>query len=550
MGNFAVVISILFILSVSCLISCDETKYQTFIQCISDHSSGQNKILQRIHTPNSPTYVSLLESAAQNPRWTNSTAQRPFLIAAPHREAEIRAVILCSKMFGHQIRVKSGGHDYEGLSFRSETPLSFIMVDLSNLNRTKIDLEEEIAWIQTGVKLGQLYYEIANKSSTLAFPGGLYPTVGSGGHISGGGLGTLMRKYGLAADNVLDARVMDANGVTLDRESMGEDLFWAIRGGGGASFCVILAWKLKLVRVPEKLTVFTVRRKFDPENLHLLQKWQNTAHNVSKDLFIRILLQTAPKNDTSLEKIVAVGYNGLFLGPADEFVSYMDKIFPEFDLKIEDCFSAPAGNSSCSDRPCIKKECFQVPWIKSVLYFAGKKLDDPPEILLQQRVNKHSYGKGTSDFLKSPIPDKGWKMIYEMFNSGDRQMMIMDPFGGKIDEIREDEIPFPHRKGNLFNVQYLKYWGVNTKNESSKHIKWIRNLHKKMKPYVAQSPRTAYVNYKDLDLGRNDENCSYSRAKIWGEKYFKGNFKRLARVKGKVDPDNFFRNEQSIPVLL
>ncbi|KAL7089552.1 hypothetical protein ACP275_13G191800 [Erythranthe tilingii] len=453
-------------------------------------------------------------------------------------------------MFGHQIRVKSGGHDYEGLSFRSETPLSFIMVDLSNLNRTKIDLEEEIAWIQTGVKLGQLYYEIANKSSTLAFPGGLYPTVGSGGHISGGGLGTLMRKYGLAADNVLDARVMDANGVTLDRESMGEDLFWAIRGGGGASFCVILAWKLKLVRVPEKLTVFTVRRKFDPENLHLLQKWQNTAHNVSKDLFIRILLQTAPKNDTSLEKIVAVGYNGLFLGPADEFVSYMDKIFPEFDLKIEDCFSAPAGNSSCSDRPCIKKECFQVPWIKSVLYFAGKKLDDPPEILLQQRVNKHSYGKGTSDFLKSPIPDKGWKMIYEMFNSGDRQMMIMDPFGGKIDEIREDEIPFPHRKGNLFNVQYLKYWGVNTKNESSKHIKWIRNLHKKMKPYVAQSPRTAYVNYKDLDLGRNDENCSYSRAKIWGEKYFKGNFKRLARVKGKVDPDNFFRNEQSIPVLL
>ncbi|KAM3251745.1 hypothetical protein P3L10_005815 [Capsicum annuum] len=68
-----------------------------------------------------------------------------------------------------------------------------------------------------------------------------------------------------------------------------------------------------------------------------------------------------------------------------------------------------------------------------------------------------------------------------------------------------------------------------------------------MEPYVTNSPRTAYLNYKDLDFGSYDEDYSYSRAKIWGEKYFNGNFERLAKVKSKVDPDNFFRHEQSIP---
>lgn len=55
-----------------------------------------------------------------------------------------------------------------------------------------------------------------------------------------------MRKYGLAVDNIFDARLVDVNGTILNRESMGEDLFWDIRGGGGGSFGVILSWKIKL----------------------------------------------------------------------------------------------------------------------------------------------------------------------------------------------------------------------------------------------------------------------------------------------------------------
>ena len=72
-----------------------------------------------------------------------------------------------------------------------------------------------------------------------------------------------------------------------------------------------------------------------------------------------------------------------------------------------------------------------------------------------------------------------------------------------------------------------------------------------MAPFVARFPREAYVNYRDLDLGMNRINGSTSilDASAWGKKYFKNNFNRLVLVKTKVDPDNFFRHEQSIPTL-
>ncbi|GMN21039.1 hypothetical protein TIFTF001_045426 [Ficus carica] len=118
-----------------------------------------------------------------------------------------------------------------------------------------------------------------------------------------------------------------------------------------------------------------------------------------------------------------------------------------------------------------------------------------------------------------------------------------------MSEILDSEIAFPHRKGNLYGIQYLISW--NAENETESHIGWMRRLYSYMEPYVSKSPRAAYLNYRDLDIGENDiGNTSYSKASTWGLKYFKHNFKRLVRVKTKVDPCNFFRNEQSIPILL
>lgn len=121
-----------------------------------------------------------------------------------------------------------------------------------------VDIQVETATVQVGATIGELYYRIWEKSQVHAFPAGVCPTVGVGGHISGGGYGVLLWKYGLTVDNVVDVE-----GRVLDRKSMGEDLFWAIRGGRGASFGVILSYKSCGTNFqPGRMSEIPFRRKY------------------------------------------------------------------------------------------------------------------------------------------------------------------------------------------------------------------------------------------------------------------------------------------------
>lgn len=514
---------LLLLLSISLAFS--NAELESFAQCMSTHSyEGYVKEFKYLHVQGSQSYSNLLQYAEQNPRWSNSTSPKPQFIITPYNAAEIRATITCSKKHDLQIRIKSGGHDYEGLSFLCKTP--FVIIDLINLRSISINLEEETAWVQSGATIGELYYNIARKSRVHGFPAGICPSVGVGGHFSGGGFGTLLRKHGLAADNIIDAYIMDEGGEILDRQSMGEDLFWAIRGGGGASFGIIIAWKIKLVRVPPVVTVFTIHKNQNQEGVELVHKWQLVANRLPEDIFIRVVIQHLDGN----QKTVEVLFNSLFLGSSNELVPQMSESFPELGL--------------------LEKDCIEMSWIESVLYFSGFGRDDKLEALLDRTVQYKSFFKAKSDFVQTPMPERALQGIRERVLEEEMAFVIMDPFGGKMEQIPESDTPFPHRKGNLFNIQYLVKWSVGGDTESTKHVDWIKMLYKYMKPYVSHSPRASYVNYRDLDLGINKKlNTSYSEAVIWGRKYFKKNFKRLARTKTRTDPHNFFRNEQSIPLL-
>ncbi|MED6118840.1 hypothetical protein PIB30_006335 [Stylosanthes scabra] len=522
-------IAIIIVLLFSFIAFAFDDTHENFLQCLyHNNSTGISKL---VYAKTNSSYPSILQSSIQNLRFSYHNTPKPLIIVTPLQPSHVQATIICSQLHSLQIRIRSGGHDYEGLSYVSQVP--FIIIDFINYREIQVDVENRLAWVQVGATVGELYYNIGTKTKTLAFPAGVCPTVGVGGQFSGGGYGYLVRKYGLAADNIIDAHIIDAKGRFLDREAMGEDLFWAIRGGSGASFGVILAWKIRLVPVPSTVTLLTAPRTLEQNATKLVHKWQSVASKLDKNLALTLTLKTVNSSINKGELTVQALFGGLFLGGVDKLVPLVQKSFPELGL--------------------AKEECSEMSWIEFTLYswgFGGQ----PLEVLLNRsQVNTDSF-KAKSDYVRDPIPESGleglWRLMFEDEAQG--LLLVFFPFGGIMSEIPESKIPFPHRGGVLYQIQYNLHWQEKGEEIAERRIDWMRKLYSYMEGFVSKSPREAYLNYRDLDIGVNNINgyTSYEQASIWGDKYFKNNFERLAHVKTKVDPLNFFRYEQSIPTLL
>ncbi|PQQ16387.1 reticuline oxidase [Prunus yedoensis var. nudiflora] len=120
--------------------------------------------------------------------------------------------------------------------------------------------------------------------------------------------------------------------------------------------------------------------------------------------------------------------------------------------------------------------------------------------------------------------------------------------------VSSESIAFPHRKGNLFTIQYLVEWKEEDNYKKDDYIDWIRRLYNSMTQFVSWDPRAAYINYVDLDLGTMrfvdpsvTTKDAVEIARDWGEKYFLNNYNRLVKAKTLIDPSNVFRNQQGIP---
>ncbi|KAL2244587.1 berberine bridge enzyme-like 18 [Sesamum indicum] len=503
-----------------------------FLQCLTDQFELSNLDPSNVvYTPNNASYASLLLSPTQNLRPPSTSPRRPLLIITPFYELEIQAVIYCSKKLGAHIRIRSGGHDYEGLSYTSGVP--FVILDMRNFRSISVNTQDKTAWVEVGATLGQLYYTIARHSRTLAITAGSCPTVGVGGHFSGGGYSMMSRKHGIAADHIIDAKLINADGQILDRRSMGEDLFWAIRGGGGASFGIVLAFKVELITVPETVTVFTVTRTSEQNATQLVDRWQYVADKIDENLLVRLFLRSI-RSPVHGNRTIQASFTSLYLGGVDDLLLIMQEKLPELGL--------------------VKEDCTEMSWIESILYFVHMK-NESLDILLSRNpkgVYKSIYFKGKSDYVRHPIPINGlegiWRLLHE--EDANRAELQFNPYGGILSTYSESETPFPHSAGNIFMIEYVVWWTSPENSDLERHVDWIRRLYSYMSPYVSTNPRAAYLNYRDLDLGINSQDStSYTQASVWGLKYFGNNFNRLVRVKTKVDPSNFFRNEQSIPPL-
>ncbi|KAL4570040.1 hypothetical protein LXL04_025690 [Taraxacum kok-saghyz] len=506
----------------------DVTPGEDFLGCIQSYSNNVTSISELVFTSGNASFLPTWQVHVQNTKFLKSSTPKPSVIVTPVEETLVQTTLYCAKKQGYELRMRSGGHDYEGLSYIADVP--FVMLDFTNMRSIDVDVGSSTAWVQAGAALGAVYYAISQKTDTLYFPAGVCPTVGVGGYMGGGGYGNLLRKYGSAADNVVDVRFMDVNGNIMNRKSMGEDLFWAIRGGGVSSFGIVLAWKLRLVPVPEKVTVFVLNKTLEDGATEIFHKYQYIMRNIDRNLHIRSQV-VSQYIGNSTKKTIRIMFDGIYQGKRNTLVSLLDKYFPELGV--------------------TREICEEMRSIQSTLVFWGLPSSAPIEILLNRSAIAKLNDKTKSDYVRIPIPISGLKKIWRKFMENDESaILIINPFGGRMADFSETEIPYPHRAGVV--LQMLK--SVNFHDQTSdttptslKRIAWLQSLDELLTPYVSKNPREAYVNYNDLDLGVGNSN--YKEASVWGERYWKkANFKKLIKIKAKVDPENYFRRPQSIPV--
>ncbi|TYH98654.1 hypothetical protein ES332_A11G012400v1 [Gossypium tomentosum] len=453
--------------------------HEDFLQCLSLRSNDSTSISNVVYTRNNSSYSSVLESTIRNLRFNSTDTPKPLVIVTPSRTSHFQATIYC-------------------LSYVAKVP--FVLVDLVNFRSVDVDAENRVAWVQASAIVGEVYYRIAKKNRTLAFPGGVYYTIGLGSFISNRGFGLLFRKYDTGGDNVIDAQLIDVNRRILDRKSMGEDLL-------------------------------AVTRTLEQNATQLIFQWQNIAHQLPDEINPDLIMLNFNSTQNGSRTFQAL-FTSLFLGTIDELLPIMQQRFPQLRLSRQDCT--------------------EMSWIDAIIYFNQLK-NQPLESLLNRTFLKplgSQYYKSKSDYVKEPISETALNGLISRLTDeqAPSAYIIFMAYGGIIDRIPEDVTPFPHRAGNLYKIHYTVKWQEQDNVNSQRYIDWTRRSYRYMTPFVSKFPREAYVNYRDLDIGSNNVNhTSYAHARIWGRKYFKNYFDRLVQVKTEIDPKNFFRHEQSIP---
>src|ERR1044072_3307189 len=151
----------------------DSSPINNFFQCLSNHSPPSNPASNAIYTRNNSSFLSILHMHTHNHRFSAQTAPKPLAIVTALHESHVQGTVICANDNGLQIRIRSGGHDTEGLSYVSDVP--FVILDMFHFGSVDVDVASGTAWVQTGATLGQVYYQIAKKSKFHAFPGGVCP---------------------------------------------------------------------------------------------------------------------------------------------------------------------------------------------------------------------------------------------------------------------------------------------------------------------------------------------------------------------------------------
>jgi FAD/FMN-containing dehydrogenase len=332
----------------------------------------------------------------------------------------------------------------------------------------------------------------------LATPGGLVSTTGIAGLTLGGGSQTwLIRKYGSAADNLVSADVVTEKGELLTAsESQNEDLFWALRGGGG-NFGVVTSFEYRLHPVgPVVLgggAFFSWNRVKEVTDFYL-----DYVQNLPDELTTALYYWNAPP------------------------VPFLpESIHGQRVALIAACYAGAAHEGETVIAP-IRALKPAVDILAPLPYTGLQSMFDAV-------LHKGIYSYAKSDYFDQ-IPAA---MVDDMIAWAERKpaplsLTHLNHFGGAMGRIANDRTPFAHRDAT-FAFSQDAFWEKGE--DTDANVQWVKDYWQAMRTY---SPRGAYVNFM-ADEGEDRVRESY-----------RGNYERLVQIKRKYDPANLFRLNQNI----
>jgi FAD/FMN-containing dehydrogenase len=433
---------------------------------------------------------------ADRPVFNGMHQRRPALIVRCTGTADVVDAVTFARQHRLLVAVRGGGHSVAGHSSCDDG----LVIDLTRMRAVEVDPGAGIARVQGGALWGDVDRE--TQAFGLVVPGGVVSETGVAGLTLGGGEGWVRRKYGLTIDSLLSARIVCADGSVRTASATSEpDLFWALRGGGG-NFGIVTSFEFRVYPLGPIVAFAGV---FYPvsDAAAVLPRWRDycaSAPDEVSSVAVALTMPAAPHLPEAIHNQGCLVVGGVYAGPADEGMQVMQPLR---------ALGTPLADISQPMPFTAVQTAFDA-------FFPMGKLQ--------------SYWKAQN---LASLSDEAIGVIAARANQRPSPLTMVATFqmGGAINRVGPNDTAYGER-----TASWMSSIDGNWENpaDNAANIAWVRESFSQVAPY---STGTTYTNF----TGQADETAGALTASAYGE-----NMIRLRMIKGKYDPDNFFRLNPNI----